>query len=82
MQNFENVYHLKMVFKENFLRLTVIVRFQKMSTSKTWILLLFFSVSHNNLVVTKQIYFSSTFLKSLLHISDNIASVVEGPQYY
>ena len=48
-----------MVFAENFLRLTVTVRFQKMSTSKT--LLLFFSVSYNNVVVTKQIYFSPTF---------------------
>ena len=29
------VYHLKMVSEENFLRLTVTVRFQKISTSKT-----------------------------------------------
>ena len=50
-----------MVFAENFLRLTVTVRFQKMSTSKTLVFLLFFSVSYNNVVVTKQIYFSPTF---------------------
>ena len=36
MQNFQKVYYVKMklVLEENFLRLTVAVRFQKMSTSK------------------------------------------------
>ena len=29
MQNFAKVYHLKIVFEENFLRLAVTVRFQK-----------------------------------------------------
>ena len=71
-----------MVFEENSLRLTVTARFQKISTSKTWILLSFFSVSYNNMVVIKQIYFSLTFLKSWFHISNNIAGVVGDPQYY
>ena len=35
MENFPKVYHLKMMFEENLLRLTVIVHFQKMITSKT-----------------------------------------------
>ena len=64
-----------MVFEENFLRLTVAVRFQKLGTSKTLIFFLFFSVSHNNVVVTKQIYFSPTFFKSWACIPDNIAGV-------
>ena len=71
-----------MMFEENLLRCTVIVHFQKMITSKTWIFLSFFSVSYNNVVATKQIYFLSTFLKSWFHISDNIAGVVGGLQYY
>ena len=70
-----------MVFEENFLILTVTVRFQKMSILKTWHFVLF-SVSHNDVVATKQIYFSPTLLKSLIHISDNIAGIVEGSQYY
>ena len=71
-----------MVSDENFLRLTVTVRFQKTSTSKACMFLLFFSVSYNNVVVTKQIYYSLTFLKSWVHICDNVAGVVGGPQYY
>ena len=39
-------------------------------------------VSYNNVVGTKQIYFSSVFLKSWVHISDNIAGVVGASQYY
>ena len=39
-------------------------------------------MSYKNLVVTKQIYFSPTFLKSGVHISDNIAGVVGDPQYF
>ena len=69
-----------MVFEEDFLRLTVTVRFQKLSTWKTWIF--FFSVSYNNFVVTEQIYFLPTFLKSWVHLSDNITGVVGGSQYY
>ena len=40
----------------------------------------FQSVSYNSMVVTKQICFSPTFLKSWVHISDNIARLVEGLQ--
>ena len=69
-----------MVFEEDFLRSTVTVRFQKLSTWKTWIF--FFSVSYNNFVVTEQIYFLPTFLKSWVHLSDNITGVVGGSQYY
>ena len=70
-----------MVSEENFLKLTVTVRFQRTSTSKTCMFLLFFSVSYNNVVVTKRIYYSLTFLKSWVHICDNVADVVGGPQY-
>ena len=82
VRNFPGVYHLKMVCEKNFLRLTVTGCFQKMSTSKMWIFLLFLSVTYNNVVITKQIYFSSTFLKSWVHISDNIAGVVGGTEHY
>ena len=48
-----------------------------MSTSKKYIFFPFFqSISYNNVVVTKQIYFSSIFLKLWVHISDNIAGVL------
>ena len=33
------------------------------------------------MAVTKQVYFSSTFFKSLVDISDNIPRVVRGTQY-
>ena len=94
MWNIPTKYFLKIVFVENLLRLTLIVRFpiknkkqnknkKTMSTSKTWIFICFFrSISYNNVVVTKQVYFSSAFLKSWVYISDNIAGVVGGPQYY
>ena len=52
-----------MVFGANFLRLTVTVSFQKMST---------FHLSPFHL--------SPTFLKSWVHISDNIAGAVGGLQ--
>ena len=52
-----------MVFEENILRFTVTVRFQEPEFSYH------FSVSYNNVVVTKQIYFSPTFLKSWVQIS-------------
>ena len=42
----------------------------------------FQSISYNNVVVTKQFFFSPIFLKSWIHISDNIAGVVGGPQDY
>ena len=72
-----------MMFAENFLRLTVLVRFQKHGYFKNVNFLPNFSVnSYNNLIVTKQIYFLLTFLKSYVHIYDNIAGVVGGPQYY
>ena len=38
----------------------------------------FQSKSYNNVVVTKQIHFSSIILKAWAHISDNIARVVVG----
>ena len=42
---------------------------------------LFQSISYDNVVVTKQIYFSSTFLKLWVHMADNAARVVGGSQY-
>ena len=52
-----------MVFEENFLRLTVTVRFQKNKYFKkvNCLTLFFQSISYNNLVVLTQIYFSFTF---------------------
>ena len=35
-------------------------------------------ISYNNMVYTKQFFFSLTFLKWQGHISDNFADVVEG----
>ena len=37
-------------------------------------------ISYNNVVVKNQIYFSPTFLKSEVFISDNIVCVVGGSQ--
>ena len=72
-----------MMFPENILRLTVLVRFQKHGYFTNVNFLPNFSVnSYNNLIVTKQIYFLLTFLKSYVHIYDNIAGVVGVPQYY
>ena len=42
--------------------------------------LFFQSISYNNVVVTKQTYVSSTFSKPWIHISNDIVSVVGGPQ--
>ena len=36
----------------------------------------FQSITYNDVIVTKQIYLSLTFLKSWIHIFDNIASVI------
>ena len=36
------------------------------------------SISYNKVVLTKKIYFSPSFLKSWVHISDKIGLVVEG----
>ena len=41
----------------------------------------FQSMSYNNLVIRKQLYFLPTFLKSWVHSSDNTARVVGGSQY-
>ena len=74
-----------MVFEVDFLRLTVTVRFQKNDYFKkaNFATCFFFqSVSYNNIVLTKQIYFSSLFLKSRVHISDNIAGIIADLQYY
>ena len=75
------------MFEEKFLRLTVKVRFPKIEYFRNvnFLILFFNSISCNNMVVTKQIYFSLTFSKSRVLISDNIAGVlglVGGPQYY
>ena len=42
----------------------------------------FFQSISYSLIVPIKIYFSPTFLKLWLHISDNIACVVGGTQYY
>ena len=70
-----------MEFEDNFLGLTVAVRFQKNQYFKKRELSypFFQSIVHNNVAVIKQIYFFAT---SWVHISDNIAGVVGGPQYY
>ena len=54
--------------------------------SKKWVLQkrefshsFFQSISYNNLVATKEIYFAPTFRKLEAHISDNIASIVGDP---
>ena len=75
------------MFEEKFLRSTVKVRFPKNEYFRdvNFLILFFHSISYNNVVVTKQIYFSPTFLKSWVHISDNIAGVlglVGDAQYY
>ena len=57
--------------KENFSRSTVTVLFSY-----------FFQSINYNVVDTKQIYFSPTFSKSWMKISDNIAGVLGDPQYY
>ena len=69
------------MFEEKFLRLTVKVRFPKNEYFRNvnFLILFFHSISYNNVVVTKQIYFSPTFLKSWVHISDNTAGVLGGP---
>ena len=68
-----------MVFEENSLRLTVPISFQKQKKKiSSYFLEL---ISYNNVVVTIQIYFSSTFYKLWVHIADNIADVVRGPEY-
>ena len=69
---------------ENILRLTVTVHFQiKNQYFKNVNFLSFFqSISYNNVVVTKVIYFSSAFLKSWVDISDNIAGVAADLQCY
>ena len=74
-----------MAFEENILRLTVTVRFQKKKCAlcnREFSYSFFQSISYNNVVVTKQFFFSPIFLKSWIHISDNIAGVVGGPQDY
>ena len=69
---------------ENILRLTVTVHFQiKNQYFKNVNILSFFqSISYNNVVVTKVIYFSSAFLKSWVDIFDKIAGVAADPQCY
>ena len=71
-----------MVFELNFLRMTITVRFQKMSALKRWNLLTDFLVSSNNAVFTKQIYFSPAFFKLWVYIFENLAGVVGDSQYY
>ena len=71
-----------MVFEENFLRMTITVRFQKMSALKRWNLFTDFLVSSNNAVFTKQIYFSPAFFKLWVYIFEKLAGVVGDSQYY
>ena len=73
-----------MLFEDNFLGLSVAVRFQKNEYFKKreFSYPFFQSVVYNNVIVTKQIYILTTFLKSWVRISDNIAGVVGDPQYY
>ena len=71
-----------MMFEDNFLRI-VTVSFQKTKYCKEVIFLFFLSfffesIIYKNVVVTKQIYFSSRFLKSRIDISDNIAGLLGG----
>ena len=39
------------------------------------------SISYNNMVIMKQVYFSPIFRKSWAHVSNNIAGVEGGPQH-
>ena len=72
-----------MVFKDNFLRLIVTVQFQKNENFKIVIfLILFFSQQFIITWLLQKIYFLTTFSKQRVHISDHIAGVVGGPQYY
>ena len=66
MKNFPKVHHLKIVIQEKFLRLSVTARFQKKENFKkvNFLILFFQSISYNNVIATKQIYFSPTFLKN------------------
>ena len=51
-----------MAFGKDFLRLTVLVHLKKNEYFKSVsFLLLFWSISYNNMVVTKQIHFSPIF---------------------
>ena len=71
-----------MKFEKNFWRSIVTVLFQKNKYFKNVnFLILFQSISYKNVVVTKEIYFLTTFLKSWVHISGNIARAVGGRKY-
>ena len=78
------------MFEQNFLKLTETIRFTKEIKNKIkWVIQkhefsypFFQSVSYSNVIVTKQMYFSPTFLKSWVHTSDNIARAVGGLEYY
>ena len=52
------------------------VLFEKNEYFKNVSYFIIFSVSYSNVVVTKQIYLSLTFLKLWVHISNNITGVV------
>ena len=74
-----------MMFEENFMSLTATVRLQKNEYLKNmnFLIHMFQSISCNNVVDGKQIYFLPTsWVKLWVHISNNAAVVVEGPQYY
>ena len=47
-----------------------------------FLILFFQSLVYSNVIVTKQINFLTTFLKSFVHMFDNITGVVTVPQYY
>ena len=58
MQNHPKVYHLKMLFEENNSVFSKQGLLQKRKFSRS-----FQSISYNDVVFTKQIYFSLTFFK-------------------
>ena len=77
-----------MVFEENFLRLTEQYVFKKKKNewfnNVNFLIFFFQSTGYDNVVVTKQIYFLSVFLKSWIfkNISDSIAGIVRDSKYY
>ena len=61
MQNFRNLYHPKLEIDSN-------IKFSKNEYFKNVNFLIIFSVSYNNVVVTKQIWFSPIYKNTALHL--------------
>ena len=57
MQNYPKIYHLKIVFEDNFLRLTVMVHLQKNEYFKN-VTTFLQSISYNNVVYTRSYHWS------------------------